>query len=197
MSTALWKAVESANLVGLQAAIDAGASIEAIDESNRDKDSVLGTLCKSQSGEMSKKEVAAALWMIERGADVNHVNNDGATPLHHAVASGSHAVIDALISHGARAIKDKFGNSLLHGAVFSEDKDRWIWDRVIELGCGLDDVNNQGCTPLHEAVSGDNLVAAKYLLGRGADRSVRDRRGKTALQTAETMDSAKMQKLLK
>ncbi len=60
----------------------------------------LHVLCKSKSGAMSKTEIAAALWLIDKGADVGAASDAAETPLHLAAASGSHEVIEALLASG-------------------------------------------------------------------------------------------------
>ena len=197
MSAALWKAVESASLKGIQAAIEAGASIDAIDDSNRDRDSVLGSLCKSQSGAMSKKEIASALWLIERGADVSYTNSDGATPLHLAVASGSHEVIDALIAHGARATADKYGNSPLHVAVSVRRQGHLDLGSPDQIGLRRERGQQDRRYPaprsgLRRQHRGRQISPRT---GRGSRDSQRSRQ--VRIRGAGEMDNAKIQKLLK
>jgi ankyrin repeat protein len=44
-------------------------------------------------------------WLLEHGADPNHVDRDGWAPLHHAGAIGSTAAIRALVEAGAKAMQ--------------------------------------------------------------------------------------------
>lgn len=52
-------------------------------------------------------------------------------------------------------------------------------------------------TALHEAGTLDNVKAARYLLGRGIDTSIKNTKGLTALETARKYNSEKVAKLLK
>ena len=52
---------------------------------------------------------------------------------------------------------------------------------------GVDKVNNKGCTPHFMAALGNNIETARYLLSKGADRTIETRNpgGYTALSIAE------------
>jgi ankyrin repeat protein len=183
MSKELFKAVRKRSLKAIDAAIEDGADLDAADDDD-DGNTALCMLCKSNSGDMSKTEIAAALWLIERGADVMKPNHDAETPLHLVAASGSREVIDALIAKGATVTRTKLAYTPLHYSLDTNAKDTWIWDRLIEIGCGIDDRTKSGDTPLLDAVSHYNVVATKYLLEKGADRTIRDSHGKTAEENA-------------
>ena len=53
---------------------------------------------------------------------------------------------------------------------------------LLSLGAEIDAENAQGKTPLHIAVSVGNLRSTKDLLLRGANRNVKARDGKTAIE---------------
>jgi len=55
-------------------------------------------------------QVAIAHAYIERGADVNYVDQHGGTPLHWAAARGLADIVELLLAHGGKPdIKDKDG----------------------------------------------------------------------------------------
>jgi ankyrin repeat protein len=186
MSKELFAAVEKRAFKQICAAVEAGADVNAV-EPDKPNSTALLLLCKSKSGEMSKAEVQAALWLIERGADVTKADSRGVTPLHHAAASGNHEVIDALIARGAKPALDRYGTTPLFSCLGTTKKDTWIWDRLIESGCDVNHVSGSGRTPLLEAQGSWNPVAVKYLLGRGADPAIKDKSGKTALDNAREL----------
>lgn len=60
--------------------------------------------------------------LIERGADVNAVNDGGWTPLHHAIEKGHENVVRMLIGAGANVnVRQNDGWTPLHQAVASGD----------------------------------------------------------------------------
>jgi ankyrin repeat protein len=166
----------------------------------RDRDdsyTALHILCKSKSGVMSKTEVAAALWLIEHGADVNALSDFQDTPLHFAARSGSHEVLEALLAKGAKPTRTRLGHTPLHFCFGTHDKDTWVWEKLLANGCGLEDTNESQETALLNAQSSWNDFAVKWLLARGADRNARGYNGKTALESAEELKQEKIVKLLK
>ena len=62
--------------------------------------------------------------MISHGADVNAVDNDRRTPLHHAAEAGKPRVIPILVQNNAlTAVKDKFGKTPLEMAANNHIKE--------------------------------------------------------------------------
>ena len=53
---------------------------------------------------------------------------------------------------------------------------------LLSLGAEINAENAQGMTPLHTAVRVGNLRSTKDLLLRGADRNIKARDGKTAVE---------------
>ena len=195
MSTALFAAVEKRSLKAIQAAIDKGAAIDAANPED-DGNTALLSMCKSKSGAMSKTEAAIAMWLIERGADVTKADEGGVTPLHRAAASGNLDVVNALVAKGAKVSRTKLDYTPLHYCLSTHDKDVALWDRLLELGCGLEDRTKWGDTALLRAVSSHTPNAVKYLLAKGADREAKDAKGKTPLANAVEYKNEKIQKLL-
>ena len=182
MSTELFAAVVTRSRKGIEAALDRGAHLDAKEKEYGD--TALLAICRSKTGAMSNTEAALALWLIKRGADVMKPNKLLETPLHLAARAGSHEVIDALVAKGAKVTRTKLKFTPLHYCFSTSWKDTWIWDRLIELGCGIDDKTKWGDTPLLTAVMHYNVVATRYLLAKGADRTIRDSDGNTAEDNA-------------
>ncbi|HEY5936614.1 MAG TPA: ankyrin repeat domain-containing protein [Kofleriaceae bacterium] len=195
MTAALWEAVEKRTLKAFQAAIDGGADINAANPDDDDNTALL-RIVKSKSGVMSKTEVAIAMWLIEKGADVTKANDIGETPLHMAAASGNLEVLEALVAKGATVTLTRYKATPLFYCLSTHDKNTKLWDRLLELGCGIEDRNESGDTPLLDAVSSHNPAAVKYLLAKGADKNVTDSKGLTPLDNAVKYKNEKLQKLL-
>lgn len=113
--------------------------------------------------------------------DVNRVDVNGMTRLHHAAKQGKLSIAQYLICnlHADVSKKDNFGMTPLHyAAKFGRSVTvRWL----LTSGGAMSEVNTQddeGRTPLHYAVSLPNADAAKYLIEIGyADVHIRDKLG--------------------
>jgi ankyrin repeat protein len=101
MNDELIAAVKKGSLKAIQAALTAGASLEARDAEGR---TALLALCWKGSGRarLSNTATNAALLLIERGANVRATDDDKATALHWAASSHAVRVNDALAARGAR-----------------------------------------------------------------------------------------------
>jgi ankyrin repeat protein len=189
MNDELIAAAKKANLKAIQAAVAAGASLEARDAQGR---TALLALCHSGSGraKLSNTATNAALLLIELGANVRATDSDKATPLHWAASSHAVRVIDALAEQGARATKDSGRRTPLFYCLDRRRRDRnaGLWDQLFELGCQLEDRDHNGQTPLIYAATYGNYDAVKYLLARGAKPQAKDAKGKTALDRAQELN---------
>jgi len=107
-------------------------------------------------------QVEVAKRLLAKGADVNVRNEKGGSPLHAAACKGQPEMIEFLIAKGAK----------------------------------VNARANNGQTPLHKAANGGDhkgnkpgsghLAAAKVLLKNGADRTAKDKSGKSPLDLAGT-----------
>jgi ankyrin repeat protein len=182
---ALHYAVKVPKLDFAELLLSNGANIDVRDAEK--SETPLHHLCRSNSGAMSDTEVAAALWLIERGADVLARSSNGTTPLHLAAATGSHTVIEALFAHGAKPTLTDLGYTPLHSCITTKDKDTWIWDRLLEAGNPLEQKTKWGGTPLMDAQANWNARAVRYLVEKGADTSVTDGEGRTLFERANAL----------
>ena len=79
--------------------------------------------------------------------------------------------------------RNGFGDTVLHVAMFQSN----LMVVRLLLDYGFDPnatIPRSGSTPLHNAVSANNVHAARLLLQHGANRFIRDRNGRTALDIA-------------
>jgi len=107
------------------------------------------------------------------------------SPLNAAIAFGDPAVVRALVAGGADIHeKDADGMTPLHWAVIGHHLD--VLKVVLESGAEVNAVDRFGFTPLLYSATIDfgDAEAASALLKAGADASVKNKEGKTALQQA-------------
>lgn len=134
-------------------------------------------------------DVAAAIALIEAGVDVNAKDDIQDSAFLYAGAEGLNEILVATLRHGADVQStNRFGGTALIPA--SEHGHVETVRLLIGAGVPVNHVNDPGWTALHEAiVYGDG--SARYvdvvsqLLDAGADPSIRDARGLTALQNAQ------------
>ena len=133
--------------------------------------------------------------LLHRGADVENRRKDGRTPL--LTAKGVD-VLRLLLDRGAQLdAQDQRGSTALHSQVAR--KDLAAVRLLIDAGISLDAHGEIGRTALHvAAITGpDCLAAAKLLVAAGADRSIRDRHGKTAHDWAVSKRHTELAELLR
>jgi ankyrin repeat protein len=78
----------------------------------------------------------------------------------------------------------------LHLAVAEGDLDSV--KELVESGENINEQNDQGYTPLHEAVKGNYLKIANYLIENGADPHIKNNKGETALMIAQINQQKKI-----
>jgi ankyrin repeat protein len=105
------------------------------------------------------------------------------SPLIQAVVQGDPGVVAALIGAGADVNeKDQDGMAALHWAVVAHRVD--VLKVLLARGAGVNVLDRFGYTPLHYAATIDfgDADTATALLAAGADSSVKNKEGKTALE---------------
>jgi ankyrin repeat protein len=103
-----------------------------------------------------------------------------------AVADGDAAQVKILLESNPRINVDKrdsYGGTALHGAMFIKNAD--IVTLLIKYGYDVNAVGpRNGYTPLHDAVWANYPEGAKLLIAAGADVTVKNHTGLTALELA-------------
>lgn len=118
--------------------------------------------------------------LVIKGADVNNMEGNVATPLHYAVASGSRLAVEILLLLGALPDKyDVYGNTPLISAVRSNDLE--MSELLIRYGAPVSQTDRFGSTPLHHAVALGYFYIADMLLYYDAPLEARDVEGNTPL----------------
>lgn len=129
-------------------------------------------------------QAAAALRLLEAGADVNARAADGSTALLWAVYRVDHALVTALLEHGA----DPDARNVLGAGALAEAVqlgDEWLVAQLLAAGADPDLGNADAQTPLMLAARLGALSIVEQLVKAGADVNARETyREQTALMWA-------------
>lgn len=124
--------------------------------------------------------------LLKNGADANVKDDFQTSALHRAVSLGASSFtkgesVTLLLSYGADiSARTQQGETPLHWAATSYYIEYTLVP-LLDAGGNPNDLNNQGESPLHAASKAGSELAVKLLLGHGADASIRDLKGNTAL----------------
>lgn len=189
--TALHLAVGTKKLDFAEWLLESGVPVDI--QGGYKNDTPLLRCCRSDSGEMNANEMAAARFLIGRGADVNARNDSGENALTLAAASASADFLRELITvHGAKVSATEMGNTPLHSFAGDSSSDTEIWTLLIDAGADVDAQNVHGLTALHEAIDARNLKAVKFLVENGAKTDLKSKAGETARESATRQNREKI-----
>lgn len=136
--------------------------------------------------------VAAALALIENGADVNAKNNFRQTPLHFAAYHGFKALVTALVERGSDIkVRDLNGRTPLHMTAIEDRSNSSIAVFLLLKGADVNAQDIFSFTTLHYASSSnypDDGELASYLIEKGADINAKSNQGRTPLHEAAVAD---------
>lgn len=128
--------------------------------------------------------------LLEAGADVNAVDNDGNTPLQLLCARERSGIdewvfetmVKVLLDHGADAKGvNKDGNSNLHNVIDNNFPSLKVIELLIKHGADVQAVDKHGDTPLRKALNKKNSSILKLLVEAGADTNIIGEDGSTPL----------------
>ncbi len=129
-------------------------------------------------------EVATLL--LAKGADVNQTDKDGFCPIHCAVFGGTAEMTTLLLAKGADVNQGKDGIGPISVAALSGNAE--VISILLTKGANVNQVVEggfrEGAVPLHLAAEGGHVEVVTRLLQAGADKAVKDKSGKTALDIA-------------
>ncbi len=118
--------------------------------------------------------------LIAKGADIHKADNNGRTPLIHAIDQGNLSIIQLLIAKGADIHKaDNNGRTPLIHAIGKRDLS--IIQLLIAKGANIHTPDKNGRTPLMYAMNSTDLSIAQLLIAKGADIHMPDNKGRTPL----------------
>lgn len=154
MQTSLLDALKQDDRAAMEAALSAGADVDAPDAHGR---TTLHTAAKSKSAEVVRL-------LLDHGANVNAQDADGRTPLHLAHSDAA----DLLLARKADLkLVDRQGNTPLHTA--AELESARVAYRLVESGMDVNARNSAGLTPLHFAMMQGHREPVAFLVSKGAD----------------------------
>jgi hypothetical protein len=107
-------------------------------------------------------------WLVEHGADVTVVDNDGDHSLHFAAENGHLDAMDWLVNKGVSvAAVSHDGRTAIHFAAENGHLHAVRW--LVEHGADVTAVNNKSSTALHFAAINGSVDMIKWLLAKGLD----------------------------
>ncbi len=139
---------------------------------------------------------AAALRLLQKGANPNVAGPDGTTPIMWAASNDDVELVRALVKAGANVkAKNQFGTTALTEASIIGSAP--IISVLVKAGADPNTKNPEGETPLMAAARSGKIEAAKVLLEAGADVNLKEQfGGQSALMWAAAGSQAEMVKLL-
>lgn len=132
--------------------------------------------------------------LSERGADLSHTDEHGASAMHYAAQNDRVDTLHALLTSNAEHLPDEEGRYPLHWAVM-----RGFQDHVgilLEHGIDVDLVDKEGRSSLHFAVSANLTETAELLLSVGANPNLADQQMQTPIFAACEAGDTAMVRLL-
>lgn len=121
-----------------------------------------------------------AVMLKARGTDINVKVNNGDTALMIAAYTANKAAVEALLAKGAAV--NKSGWTPLHYAAAAGDTD--IVKMLLNKSAALDASSPNKTTPVMMAARGGHIYAVKMLLDAGADATLKNDVGMTAMDFA-------------
>jgi hypothetical protein len=174
----------------IRALLDAGAAAEPPDQLKVRRSPLL---LASMSGDLD----TVAL-LLAHGADVNpRPGPSGDSPISEAITFGRTDVVRALIRAGAKTnLVERTGVNLLHWATITNRPE--VIPELANARVDVNAVDDAGFTPLMYAATIDfgDTAALDALLAAGADRTIRNGAGRTALQQARQLGHARLARAL-
>ena len=126
-------------------------------------------------------------FLIRNGLDLNIKDKDLRTPIFCAATMPSKATIEKFLENGANAKhKDTSENIPLHFAAYA-NSDKTIRALISHTPETIDWQNKDGNTPLHIAVGGLKVSAAKELVANGARTDIPNNKGLTPRAFSQKM----------
>jgi len=141
-------------------------------------------------------DAAAALKLLDQGADAREASSDGTTPLHWAAHNGDLPLLEKLLKrHADPNARNDYGSTPLQEA--AERGDPGLVKALLKAGAKANTVNDDGETVLMTVARTGSVEAARLLIKAGADvNAVESWRGQTALMWAASQSNPGMVRLL-
>lgn len=144
---------------------------------------------------LERGDKATAELFIKGGINVNHVGENGWTPLMVATFNGNESIALMLIERGANIhIQDNAGYAPIHWAAFNGFKE--VTAILLKRAVKPDVTNRYGWTPLMQASARGHTEIVEMLLKKGAIPNLCDEEGWTPLHKAIVNGHIEVVKLL-
>jgi ankyrin repeat protein len=183
-STPLLKAVNNNKSKAVEALLAAGASHEAVGGKGV---TPLGAAAYNGNDRIVKL-------LLKHSAKPDEADGTGKGPVVYAAAKGFTSIVQVLFDAGLDP-NITYGHSLtalMWAAGHSNDvpppEGLKAVDLIVKSGAKLDAADDRGRTALMIAAERNHPLIVKFLLEQGADRSARDKAGKSALDLAVAQD---------
>lgn len=133
-------------------------------------------------------------YLIEKYANLNIKNNEGFTALMKASNTGNIDIVKALVKSGANMdFQSKNGNTALMLSSFKSE----IINFLIDGGADLNKQNLVGNTILMNEINDDHYTMVEKIISKGADVSLVNKDGRTALDLTTAKSDIRYMILLK
>lgn len=178
-----------------------GANINAVNDTNDSALTNIFRIVEEGAFKLDSKPLneeymkLVARLLIEKGINVNIVNNKGYDAFLYAINFGFKDIINLLIEKGTdiKRKNQKGENALLLSA---EGGNYETSKLLIEKGLRVNTVDNEGITPLMKAVSSLNIDLIKLLIEKGADVNAKTLSGQTVLEISKIDSNEEITNLL-
>ncbi|MBB6498814.1 ankyrin repeat domain-containing protein [Pedobacter cryoconitis] len=156
----------------------------------------LGSRAQDIFNAARQNDTTALAQMISNSVRIDTTDNRGSTPLIIAVYNDNEAATRLLLAKGANPnARDFSGNTALMGACF-----KGLLNMVTDLyqyKTAVNQVNYNGATALIFAATFGHEDITRILLKYGADKAIKDKFGKTALDYAINQENKNIIDILK
>jgi Ankyrin repeats (3 copies) len=164
---------------GVETALAAGASVNAVDEKGLSPLGLAGLTPLGLTAAYGHRNIAELL--LDHGASVGAKGGLGETPLHLASEYGYADVAALLLNHGGDIdARDSVGATPLEWAAFRGNIKAVTL--LIARGAIVNAQSTFGKTALHLAAAAGHKEIVAFLLAHGADAKIRNSDGQTSLQ---------------
>ena len=177
---ALSHPIACAGLLGAASLIFIGSRQIAHTAEQKNKNNALWDAVKNDNRRNIKN-------LLDLGADINSLNEEGISLLHYAFESNNQEMIKALLGYGANInVQDRYGSTVLAWACGGKDHqpNPTIARLLLQRGAAHSLADEFNRTPLHYAALTRNVEVTQLLLNNQAPTDPRDNNGITALHLA-------------
>uniref|UniRef100_A0A8D8S9X4 asparaginase n=1 Tax=Cacopsylla melanoneura TaxID=428564 RepID=A0A8D8S9X4_9HEMI len=181
----LQSAVREGNVDKIKDMQKYGADLSMTDFDGRN---ILHTACSS--GKLNIVQ-----YCLENGVSVHTRDNYNISPLHEAIIADQHDIIKLLRKCGAHLTNE----SMFLGDVLTNAAARGMVRRLqsyLLAGVSLNQTDSIGLTPLHAAITTNELECVKFLLLQQVDVNIKNKFGQTALNLGNQVQNNEINNLL-